>query len=201
MKRLLFVSLLLTGYATAQTAPAPAPAAAAGKKELAARVVTLQQAGIETLSRELVERSATQLLQQAGQSLQQVPLEKREAIVQEVNASAKRYVDETVPLVRERALKLAPSVLGNALEERFTEDELRQLLAWLESPVSRKYQQAVPEMQSAIVQKLVAEASPVVDPKLRTLEENMRRALGSPPLSAPAAAPSAAPVPARPASR
>ena len=54
--------------------------------------------------------------------------------------------------------------------ERMSEDELKQLVAWLESPVNKKFQQAGPEMQSSLVKQVVAETSPVLDPKLRALQ-------------------------------
>ena len=84
-----------------------------------------------------------QLMQDAGRFLQQqVPADRREAIGKQIEADVRRYVDETVPLVRERAIKLAPSTIGAQLEQKFTEDELRQLLAWFESPVNKKFQQS-----------------------------------------------------------
>jgi hypothetical protein len=90
-----------------------------------------------------------------------------------------------------------------ALEQKFSEDELRQLLAWFESPVNKKFQQASGEMQNDFLQKLVAESRPVVEPKIKQLEQSVRAALGA---TAPDAAASAAPrpaakPPARPASR
>ena len=177
----------IAGPLAASAQPSPA------KKELAAKAVQLQLPGIESLARGLVEQPASQMLREAGSILQErIAPEQREAIAKRLQESAKKYVDEAAPLLRERALKLAPSTLGAALEEKFSEDELKQLVAWLESPVSRKYQQAVPEMQAAFVQKLVADARPVIDPKLQLLEQNIRNALG---LSAPTAA---RPGPAKP---
>ena len=121
------------------------------------------------------------MLQEAGRVLQtQIPPEKREAIGKTIEADAKRYVDEALPLVRERALKVAPTTLGTALEEKFSEDELKQLIARFESPVNKKFQAASGEMQSAFMQKLVAEARPLLEPKLQTLEQKVRAALGAP---------------------
>jgi hypothetical protein len=89
--------------------------------------------------------------------------------------------------------------LGAALEEKFTEDELKVFVNWLESPVYRKYQQVAPEIQRNFVQKLVAEARPSIDPKLKTLEESVRNALASATSSGGAPANSAKPTPAKPA--
>ena len=167
--------------AQAQAPAAPAAPASPLKKELVQKLLALQQPGIELAARGLVERPAAQMLQEAGRVLQtQIPPEKREAIGKTIEADAKRYVDEALPLVRERALKVAPTTLGTALEEKFSENELKQLIARFESPVNKKFQAASGEMQSAFMQKLVAEARPLLEPKLQTLEQKVRAALGAP---------------------
>lgn len=165
------------------------------KKELVARAVQLQMPGIEMLARGLVEQPAAQMLRQAGMLLQErVPAaDQREALGKKIQESANKFVEDTTPLVRDRAVKLAPSVVGAALEEKFTEDELKQLVAWLESPVSRKYQQVLPEVQSNFVQKLVAESRAAVDPKVKQLEQSIRTTLSA---LAPAAAAASQPKPA-----
>jgi len=174
----------------AQTASSPA------KKELVQKLLALQQPGIEGVARTIVERPAAQMMQEAGRLLQtQFPADKREAIGKTIDADAKKYVDEAYPPVRERALRLAPTTIGATLEEKFTEDELKQLVAWFESPVNKKFQAASAEMQSNFMQKLVADVRPLVEPKLQVLEQKVRAALGAPAAAAPAdgaAAPKAA---------
>lgn len=178
--------------ALAQTSPAqPAPAAASSpaKKELVAKLLQLQQPGFETLGRSLLQRPIAQLSQGVGQALQQVPPEKREAAIKAIDADIKKFVDETGPLMRDRAIKLAPSTVGAMLEERFSEDELKQLVAWFESPVNKKYNQMGAEMQKALTEKLVAETRGTVETRLKTLEQNMVKQLGITPPPAPAASP------------
>lgn len=170
-------------------APPPAWAQASateGKKELVQKVMTLQQPAIEALARQLVEEPAARLMQQAAQVLQQrVAAERREAVGKEIQADLQKYAAEAMPIVRERALKLAPSTVGSLIEERFSEDELRQLIAILESPVNRKYQGLGVEMQRALGQKLVAESRSAVEPKLQALEKTVAQRLGITPPSAP----------------
>jgi len=164
------------------------------KKELVQKLLALQTPGIEMAARSIVERPAAQMMQEAGRVLQtQFPPEKREAIGKTIEADAKRYVEEAFPPVRERALKLAPTTLGASLEEKFSEDELKQLIAWFESPVNKKFQQASGEMQNNFMQKLVAEARPLIEPKLQSLEQKVRGALGAPSAAAAPADGSAAP--------
>lgn len=195
MKRLMTAALLASA-ALAHAQTASTPAASSAKKDLVQKLLVLQQPGIEQVSRGLVERPAAQMMQEAGLVLQrQVAPDKREAVGKQIEAEVKKYVDESVPLVRERALKIAPTTIGPILEEKFSEDELKQLIAWFESPVNKKYQQVGPEMQNAFVQKLVADARPVIDPKIQALDVRMRTLLGVP--AAPAAsAPAATRAPA-----
>lgn len=189
-KTLWLAALLAATLTAAQAQTASAPSSPA-KKELVQRVLTLQQGAIETLSRSVIERPVAQLAQRAGGVLQtQVPPDRREAAARSMDADLRQFVEEAVPALRDRALKLAPSTYGAMLEEKFTEDELKQFVAWLESPVNRKFQQLAPEMQSSFAQKLGVEANTLLGPKLQALEKKIIAALGLP--TAPAAAASGA---------
>lgn len=192
MKRLLALSLLCIAYAAqAQTALPTSQA----KKDLVSKILVLQQPDVEMLARNLAQEPAGRMLQEAGRVLQsQVAEDKRDALVRSLEASAKKYIDEAVPLVRERAIKLAPSTIGASLEERFTEDELKGLIAWLESPTFKKYQQVAPEIQRNFMQKLVADARPSIEPKLKSLEESVRATLSTAVGSTSAPAPSGKPA-------
>jgi hypothetical protein len=189
----------MAGAAVAQAQSTPA------KKELVTKLLALQTAGIEGVARGIVERPAAQLLQAAVGVLQtQVPADKREAIARSIEADVKKFVDESTVVVKERAVKLAPTVIGATLEEKLTEDDLRQLVTWFESPVNKKYQQIVPEMQNNFAQKLIADISPLLDPKLQALQQKVRSTVTSATgaaSGADAARPAAAPRPARPASK
>lgn len=192
MKRLFVVALLAVGVgASAQTS--------AGKKEQITRILQLQQPAIEAMSRSMAEQPALVLLQRAGAVMQsRTPPDKREALGREIQADARKYVDEVLPLIRDRAVKLAPTTVGTLLDERFTEDELKQLAGIIENPVYRKYQQMDGEMTRSLQAKLVAELKATLEPKFKTLELAVAGRLGIP-VTAPAASPSARP-PARAAS-
>lgn len=171
MKKIIAVALLTCAtLASAQSSPA--------KKELVAKLLVLQQPGIDNMAKSIAERPVMQLMQHAGSALQtQVPADKREATAKTLQADAQKFVEEAYPVIRDRAVKLAPSTVGVVLEEKFNEEELKQLIAWFESPVNKKYQQVGPELQNAMLQKLLAEASPVLDPKLQALQQKMGNTL------------------------
>jgi uncharacterized protein len=179
--------------ASAPARPAPAPSSPA-KKALVQQVLQLQQPGIDAVARQLVEQPAGQMLQRAASVVaQRVPADQREATMRELTAEARKYVDETYPVVRDRAAKLAPTTVGALLEERFTEDELKQVVAMLKSPVYRKLQESGIDLQRVLAEKLVAETRATIEPKLRALDDTMVKRLGlnNPP-------PAAGSAPARP---
>ena len=194
-----FGSLASTSVMAQASAPAAATSTASpAKKELVQKLLVLQQPGIEGVARSIVERPASQLMQAAGQALQaQVPPEKREAVGRSIEADVKKFVEDSVPVLRDRAVKLAPTVIGPVMEEKFTEDELKALIAWLDSPINKKYQQMAPELQNTFAQKLIAEAGPLLDTKLQALQAKVRTTLGTPPASAASGAkPAGKPAPA-----
>lgn len=197
MKRLFALTALCFALQVqAQSTPAPAAPAAPvsqAKKDLVQKLLTLQQPVFENIARNVVERPAVQLMQAAGQALQsQVPAEKREATGKSIEADVKKFVEESVPVLRDRAVKLAPANFGSVFEEKFTEDELKQLIAWTESPVNKKFRQTMPDVETAFVKKLITEAAPLLDPKLQSLQQKVRATLSANSAPAPAAAAPAA---------
>ena len=186
--------LLSAGAVQAQVAGAPALPSSPAKKELVAKILVLQQPAVEGIATMLAQQPAAQMMQSANLALQtRVPAEKRETIAKEIQADVKKYVDEAVPLLRERAVKIAPSTIGALLEEKFTEEELKQLIAIMESPVNRKYGQLNNELQKVLGEKLVAETRGVIEPKVRVLEESIYKRFGSDPAAGPAPGAASAP--------
>lgn len=179
-------SLLILAIAAAASAPALAQSTP-GKKEAIARILKVQQPGIENMAKALVQDSVIPLMDAAGNALQRVAADKREALGKELQADARKYVDDTSVMVRDRAVKLAPTTVGPILEEKFSEEELKQLATMLESPVLAKFNSAGNDIQRAMVEKLVAETRPQVEPKLRALEDSFAKKLGVPPPNAGAA--------------
>ena len=185
-KSIITLSILMAAVAVqAESTPA--------KKELAARIVKLQQAGIENMARNLVEQPAVELMGNAANALpSRVAKDKQDAVAKEIQADVRKYLDEAVPLVQARALKLAPATIGALLEEKFSEDELKQVAAIIESPAYVKFQKIGEDMQQQLVEKLVADTRPTIEPKVRALELTIGKRLGvTPPKASDGAAPRA----------
>jgi hypothetical protein len=136
--------------------------------------------------------------QQIGQLLQQrVSADRREAVAREIEGDMRKYIEDVAPIVRDRALKVAPLTMGKMLDERFTEDELKQIVAMLESPVNRKYQSMGQDFQRSLGEQLVNDTRATIEPKLRALDQTVANRLGL--NNAPAAAPAVPAAPAAPA--
>lgn len=153
---------------------AAAAAAQGSKQELVAKVLQLQQPAVEAMARSMVEQPAVQILQQVAAVVRQrVPADKRDALFKEMQGDVRKFVDDTTPVVRQSAVKLAPSTLGTLLDEKMTEDELRELIRILESPVNRKFQSLGGEMQRSLVEKVSAETRTGVQSRLQALNESL----------------------------
>lgn len=160
---------LAAGGAGAQAASANAPKT---KAELVARVLELWRA--EDIAVGMVQQPAIEAVQQARVALHnRVSNEKRDAAMKDITGDAKKFVDEVTPTVRAAATKQAPLTAGKLLSERFSEDELRQLIALLESPVRKKFEEINPELRRSLGEKVAAETRPVVDPKIQALNQSV----------------------------
>ncbi|MES2510927.1 MAG: hypothetical protein V4625_13420 [Pseudomonadota bacterium] len=156
----------------------------AAKKPLVARILKLQQPSIDAMASAMAERPALAVMERADQVLNtSIAADKRETTGKAIQADIKKYLDESVPYVRDRATKLAPTTVGTLLEEKFSETELKQLADFLESPVYNKYQQLGGDMQKALLEKLLADTKGTVEPKINALDQTVARRLG---ISAPA---------------
>ncbi len=165
---LLIALLAFAGAASAQQAPS------AEKQKLIDRVLALWH--VEDAAIAMIQRPAVEAIQQARIALQgRVSGVKQEAALKGMEPDVQKYVDEATPIVRDNALKLKPSVLGPLLAQNFNDEELRQLIQLLESPVKRKFEQLVPQLERAYGERIASESRAAVDPKLQA----MTKAVGS----------------------
>lgn len=178
-----------SAFAQAASAPTATAAASPAKRELAKRWVALQQTSLDNAARGIVENPARQLLGAAEPVLRnQVPADKREAVAKQLQDEARKYADELTPIVRKRAQELAQTQMVAEVEQKYSEDELRQLIAFFESPAFKKLQQTQPPIEQALGRKLIDAVQPTLETRIKTLQATMARLLGVPPAPAGAAA-------------
>lgn len=194
----LSAALVLSIGVQAQSTPATPATMSPAKKDLINKLIKLQQGGIENIARALIQQPLGSLMQSAGMALrQEVPADKREAIAKTIEGDIRKFADENVAMVKERGIALSTETWTPILDQGYSEDELKQVIAWLESPVSSKFQQVSGELQNALGQKLVAETRATMEPRFKALEQSVAKTLGLPP---PKAAPPTAAKPVKPSS-
>jgi uncharacterized protein len=160
------VVLSLAGSACAQSAVPPS------KQQLIDRVLQLWH--LDKLGQSMLQEPVAEAVQQARVLLQgRVVPERRDAALRDIVDDAKKFMDDTSPLVRASTERLAPATLGPMLAQRFSEEELRQIIAILESPVKTKFEAMLPELQKALGEKLASDTRPVIDPKLQDLRQRI----------------------------
>jgi hypothetical protein len=173
MKKLnVMIAALVMGSA-AQATPVP-PA----KQELVNKVLQLWH--IESIGDTMLQTPVADAVQQARVMLQgrAVP-EKRDAAMTEIVGEARKFMDENKPVTRASAEKLIPTTIAPLLAERFSEDELKQIIVILESPVKKKFEGMLPELQKKLGEGVAADTRTVIDPKLQDLQQRIGMRLRS----------------------
>ncbi|MBB5204128.1 hypothetical protein HNQ51_001421 [Inhella inkyongensis] len=180
-------TLLLSALALSLAAHFPAEAQS--KKELLAKVVKVQQAQIEQFGSMLLQSNLAPMLQQVSQVLRsRVPEDKREATAKALDVELQAFRREVEPALRASAMKNAPEVFTSKLDASFNEAELKELLKYLESPVVKRYGPIAAESQGLLAQKIVADTKPLVESRMKALDQKMAEILGIKPVAAASSA-------------
>jgi len=192
----LAAALLISPLAFAQKADTT-PA----KRELINKVLKLQQPAIEQLTVGVLSRPVNDLAQKLMPAIRRLPEDKRESTAKSIDASLRKFMEDNSPALIEKGKGIQAATIGTTLDEKFNEDELKQLVAWLESPVSKKFGEVAPELQAAYTKRLIDDNGKALDEKFNALQSNIAKQLGldtAPANAGPAsgAKPAAKPAPA-----
>jgi hypothetical protein len=142
------------------------------KPKLVQRVIALWH--LEDTAVVMVQRPAADAMQQARIALQgRVSAAKQEATLRDIATDLQKYIDEATPTVRDNAVRLKTPTLAPLLTQNFSDEELRQLIALLESPVKKKFESLVPQFERAFGERLATESRAAIDPKLQTMTQNV----------------------------
>ena len=187
MKKLLtslaISALALSGAAQAQTADP--------KLEWATKAVALQQGPeLERLVSQLAESSSQDIVQSWGVKLRtDVPKEKVEQTAQSLNAELKKYNDDVTKIISSKVNKASTDSLVPVYMARFSLDELKQLVAFFESPAVKKYQAAAPELGNVFVNQLIMETRSDVNARAKQFDDAATKIVGTTPKAPAATAP------------
>ena len=153
------------------------------KLEWATKAVALQQGPeLERLIGQLADSATQDILQNWGAKLQSdVPPAKIEQAKERLNIELKKYFDDVSTTINGKAGKVSANALIPAYMERFTVDELKQLVAFFESPAIKKYQSAAPELGSLFVKQLIEETRSDVIVRSRQFDDAATKIIGTAP--------------------
>jgi hypothetical protein len=166
-KRGLLMLALSAACSGACAAPIPP-----SKQALVDQVLKLWN--IDSIGQSMLQVPVADAVQQARVMLQgRAPVDRRDAAMTDIVGEARQFMAEATPITRGSADKLIPATIAPLLAERYTEDELKQLIAILESPVKKKFEAMLPEMQKTLGESVAADTRAVIDPKLQGLKEKI----------------------------
>lgn len=172
---ILVVIMAMAGVANAQTTAGAASTPitiSPAKEKLIQRILQLWH--VENVGVIMLQEPVAESLRQSRSLLQgRVSTERQEAAMKDINEDARKFLEGAAPVVRTSAQKLIPSTVAPLLAERFSEDELRQIIAILESPVKAKFEALIPDIQKALGQKIAADTGSVINPKLADLKQQI----------------------------
>ena len=142
------------------------------KEKLIQRILQLWH--VENIGISMLQEPVSESLRQSRSLLQgRTSNERQEAAMTEISGYAKKFFEDATPLVRTSAQKLIPVTVSPVLAEKFTEEELRQIISILESPVKKKFEALIPEMQNALGKKIASDTGPKINPKLEELKQQI----------------------------
>lgn len=166
------VALGLMALTVATGAAAQSGAVAPEKQALVQRV--LDKMPMDNVGLNMLQAPVAESLRQARAVLQgRVAPEKQEAALKDIGAEATKFLEQEAPVVRRSTKAVVASTIAPLLAQRFSEDELKQLVALLESPVKAKFEALMPEIQKTLGENVAKANQAEVNAKLTDLQQRI----------------------------
>ena len=173
MKRISLGLVALSFSAAAAAAPAQsAPPVSPEKQALVQRV--LDKMSMENVGLAMLQAPVAESLRQARAVLQgRVAPEKQEAALKDIGAEANKFLEQEAPVVRRSTKAVVAANIAPLLAQRFSDEELKQLVALLESPVKAKFDGMLPEIQKTLGENVAKVNQTEVNAKLTDLQQRI----------------------------
>ena len=192
-----FIGRALAPAALACSLLCLAPAALAQdavKKELATRIVNLQKAqDMDALIAQLAGSANKVVVNNWLPRLDKLPAAKQKAAADQLDSELKKFNDDNVRTIKAipqmlafsevykaKNDKLSLEVLVPAYAEKFSTEELKQLVAFLESATIKKYYAANPQLANLLAQRLVEATQADVEARIKTFDLRAAQIVGVP---------------------
>jgi uncharacterized protein len=169
------VATLLLGCASFASAQAND-----AKTQLAKRVIAAQDgAEMERMFEQLADTAVQPLVQKWGERLTALPANKQQSTTDVLDGELKKFNADLIKLISTQATKERASSLPAAYTAKFSEEELKQLVALMEAPVFKKYQTIAPELGSTFVKAIVDGSRSAVEARSKAFDDKAASVLGS----------------------
>jgi uncharacterized protein len=181
--KLIAACALLLGIATAihaQTSDA--------KRTLAVRAVAAQEGPeMNRMLAQLAGSATQQMVANWDERISELPEAKQKSVINAMDAELKKFNDDALKLITTQATKVRGDALLAAYTERFSEEELKQLVALMEAPVFKKYQNVGPELGNIYIKAIVDGTRSAVEARSKSFDAAAAKIVGvsTPPANAP----------------
>lgn len=172
-------TLAVPGLAMAQDA----------KKALASRLAQIQvKLEGPSLAEQLTSSAAQPLLATWSQRLDEsVPPARQPEVREKLSAELNKFGESTHKAVTTQLGKAAEAALVPIYMEKLSEDEMKAIIAFLESPANTKFQALGNDSGNAWAQKVVEATRASVEAGAKAFDAAANRIVAAPPAAAPAA--------------
>ena len=168
-------------FAAACAASTGASAQNDGKRALAVKLAQMQQkADGEAMVEQLTGTAVQPLLAGWSQRLDEtVPPARQKEVRDKLDVELKKFADSTHKAVEAQTAKSAEAALVPIFMEKLTEEELKTIVAYMESPVSAKFQALGPDATNAWAKRIIDATKPQVESGAKTFEAAANRIVSS----------------------
>ncbi len=181
--KLAVATLLATGLVFSTSALAQNNDA---KRALAVKLAQIQlKADSGAMADQLTGSAVQPLIAVWSQRLDEtVPPARQKDVRDKLDAELKKFTDNTGKTIEAQVAKSAEPALVPIFMEKLTEDEMKTIIAYLESPVSAKFQSLGPDAANAWAKRVVDATRASVESGQKSFDSAAERIVNS---SAPAA--------------
>jgi uncharacterized protein len=126
------------------------------KRQLAARAIAAQDGPeMNAMLGQLAGSATRQVASSWNERIGSLPAAKQQSAATAIDAELKKFNDDALKLITAQAAKVRSDALLSAYTERFTEDELKQLVDLMEAPVFKKYQTVASQLGNVFIKAIV----------------------------------------------
>ena len=151
------------------------------KRALAVKLAQMQQkADGPALAEQLTASAVQPLLVGWSQRLDEsVPPARQKDVRDKLDVELKKFAESTEKAVEGQVAKAAEAALVPIFMEKLTEDDMKTIIAYMESPVSAKFQALGPEASNAWAKRVVDATKSQVESSAKSFDAAASRIVGS----------------------